>query len=125
MARVIARKVDQFFGGLLLIGAILHGFGSIANYPARSQILVWALAGSLAAGLLAVLNLVRARRPADRTLAWITFFGSLCWVAVAIGFGVAIGNVYDPRPLWHAITALVLAAFCLRTALGWATSAAA
>jgi hypothetical protein len=43
MARVIARKVDQFFGGLLLIGAILHAPGSVANYPARSPILVWAL----------------------------------------------------------------------------------
>ncbi len=122
---MIARKIDQLFGGLLLIGATLHAFGSIANYPKGSQVMVWALSGSLAAGLLAVLNLVRVGRPADRTLAWITFFGCLCWVAVAIGFGLAIGNVYDPRPLWHATTALVLAAFSLRTALGWATTATA
>ena len=121
MARVIARKIDQIFAGLLLIGAILHAFGSIASYPKGSQIMVWALSGGLAAGLLAVLNLVRAGRPADRTLAWITFFGSLCWVAVAIGFGVAIGNIYDPRPLWHAISAFALAVFSLRTATGWAT----
>ena len=120
---MIARKVDQFFGGLLLIGAILHAFGSVANYPPRSQVLVWALSGSLASGLLAILNLVRAGRPADRTLAWITFVGSLCWVAVAIGFGLAIGNINDPRPLWHAISALVLAGFSLRTGIGWATSA--
>jgi hypothetical protein len=122
MARVIARKIDQLFAGLLLIGAILHAFGSIANYPKGSQVMVWALSGSLAAGLLAVLNLVRTERPADHTLAWITFFGCLCWVAVAIGFGLAIGNVYDPRPLWHAITAFGLALFSLRTALGRATS---
>jgi len=122
MARVVARKIDQAFGGLLLIGAILHAFGSIANYPMRSQTLVWALSGSLAAGLLAVLNLVRVGRPADRTLAWITFFGCLCWVAVAIGFGMAIGDIYDPRPLWHAISAFALALFSLRTAMGRATS---
>jgi hypothetical protein len=124
MARVIARKIDQLFGGLLLIGAILHAFGSIANYPTGSQIMVWALSGSLAAGLLAVLNLVRVGRPADYALAWITFFGCLCWVAVAIAFGVAIGNVYDPRPLWHAISAFALAVFSLRTAMGRATSTA-
>lgn len=122
---MIARKIDQLFAGLLLIGAILHAFGSIASYPRGSQILVWALSGSLAAGLLAVLNLVRAGRPADHALGWITFFGCMCWVAVAIGFGMVIGNVYDPRPLWHATAALVLAAFSLRTALGWATTAAA
>ena len=121
MARVIARKIDQIFAGLLLIGAILHAFGSVANYPKGSQIMVWALSGSLAAGLLAVLNLVRAGRPADHTLAWITFFGSLCWVAIAIGFGAAIGNVYDPRPLWHAVSAFALAVFSLRPAVGWAT----
>jgi membrane protein DedA with SNARE-associated domain len=72
----------------------------------------------LAAALVAVLNLVRAGRPEDRTLAWITFCGSLCWVAVAIAFGASIGNVIDPRAVWHALSAFVLAGLSFRTAIG-------
>lgn len=90
--------------------------GRIAGYSIGSEVLVWSLSGSLAAGLLAVLNFVRAGRPEDRTLAWITCVGSLGWVAIAVGFGAAIGNVIDLRVPWHAIAALVLAGFSLRTA---------
>jgi hypothetical protein len=114
----MTRTLDRLFGVLLLVGALLHSYGSISGYPSGSQELVWALSGSLAAGLIAVLNLVRSGRPEDRTLAWIAFLGSLSWVAVAVGFGVAIGNLFDPRVLWHVISALALAGFSLRTAIG-------
>jgi hypothetical protein len=112
---MIARAIDRLFGALLLIGACLHGIGALRAYPPGSDTLVWSLSGSLAAGLLAVLNLVRADRPADHVLAWITLVGSLCWVAIAVAFGAAIANVADPRVLWHAIAGLVLAGFSLRT----------
>ena len=111
------KTLDRLFGALLLVGSVLHAYGSISFYPARSPELVWALSGSLAGGLTAVLNLVRAGRPADYTLAWIAFGASLCWAAVVFGFGAAIGNLIDPRVLWHGISALALAAFSLRTAM--------
>ena len=114
----MARRVDRVFAALLLVGAILHAYGSFSGYDLGSQTFVWSLSGSFAAALLAVLNFVRADRPGDRTLAWITFIGCLCWIAVAIGFGASIGNIIDPRVLWHAISALVLVAFSLRTAMG-------
>ena len=79
--------------------------------------LVWALSSALAASLIAVLNLVRAGRPNDLTLAWIAFCGSACWLAVSIAFGMAIGHVADPRARLQAAIAVVLAAFSLRTAL--------
>ena len=115
---MMIKTLDRLFGSLLLIGSLLHSYGSISSYPLGSQELVWALSGSLAGGLIAVLNLVRSGRPEDRTLAWIAFVGSLSWIAVAVGFGVAIGHLFDPRVLWHAISALALAGFSLRTAIG-------
>ncbi|MEP9371792.1 hypothetical protein [Mesorhizobium sp. KR1-2] len=109
------RTVDTIFGVLLLIGAILHSYGTFIGYPLGSEVFVWSLAGSLAAGLIAVLNILRSRRPGDRALAWICLVSSLCWAGVALAFGRAIGNVVDPRVLWHAVAALVLAGFSLRT----------
>jgi hypothetical protein len=111
------RAIDRAFAVLLFVGAILHAYGSFSGYSIGSETLVWSLSGSLAAILLAVLNFLRAGRAEDRALAWITFAGSVGWVAVALGFGAAIGNVLDPRVLWHAISAGVLAAFSLTTAV--------
>ena len=110
------KNVDRVFGGLLLIGAALHAYGSLKGYPRGSEVLVWALSGSLSAGLVAVLNLLRVNRPSDIALAWVSFGSSLCWAALALAFGAAIDAVADPRVLWHVIAALVLAGFSLRTA---------
>ena len=111
------KTVDRAFGVLLLVGAVLHAYGSMSGYPIGSETQVWALSGSLAAALIAVLNLVRAGRSEDRTLAWISFSSSLCWLGIAIAFGAAMDNVADPRVLWHAISALALAGFSFRTAM--------
>jgi hypothetical protein len=113
----LTKSIDRLFGVLLLIGACLHAVGALRAYPLGSDVLVWSLSGTLAAGLLAVLNLVRAGRPDDHTLAAITLVGSLAWVGIAIAFGAAIGSIVDPRVLWHAVTALVLAGFSLRSLL--------
>ncbi|MGD0642250.1 MAG: hypothetical protein ABSC22_16000 [Roseiarcus sp.] len=115
-----AKTLDRVFGALLLVGSALHAFGSISYYRFGAQELVWALSGSLAGGLTAAVNLVRSGRPDDTTLSWIALVASVCWIAVAMGFGAAIGNLVDPRVLWHAICALALAVFSLRTALGYA-----
>jgi len=41
--------IDRIAGWLLLIGAILHAYGSYLAYPYLSSNLVWALSGSVAA----------------------------------------------------------------------------
>ena len=60
--------VDRIAGRLLLVGAILHGYGSYLAYPYLSSNLVWALSGSVARTPLAAINLMRVNRPADRGL---------------------------------------------------------
>jgi len=110
--------IDRIFGWLLVIGAALHAYGSLMFYGPQTVTLVWVLAGSLAALLLAALNLMRVNRPTDRTLAYVCFAGSLAWCAVALAFGVAQQNIVDPRVLYHAIVALALAGFSAPGALG-------
>jgi hypothetical protein len=109
--------VDLIFGWLLVVGSLLHAFGSIGAYGNTPVTLVWALSGGLAGLLLASLNLLRVGRQNDRTLAWVSFLGCLGWIAVALAFGKVIGNMLDFRPLTHVIITIVLALMSLRTAL--------
>src|SRR5262249_9645057 len=113
--------LDRIAGSLLLIGALLHGYGSYLAYPSLSSNLVWALSGSVAALLLAGVNLLRVNRPDDRPLAWICFAGCLLWIGVVGAFAATLPNPVDPRPLYHLIVTVVLLVFSLRTALGSAT----
>jgi hypothetical protein len=105
------KQIDRAFGWLLAIGAALHAYGSLTFYGPQTVTLVWALSGSLAASLLAALHIMRVNRPADRTLAYVCFAGSLCWGAIALAFGLTISAPLDPRVLYHVIVALVLTGF--------------
>jgi len=107
--------LDRTFGWLLVVGGLLHASGSWHAFHNDPQQLIWALSGSLAALLVAALNLLRVGRPTDRPLAWISFAASVAWVAVAVGFGAVIGHLGDPRAVIHAVNAAVLAALSLRT----------
>jgi hypothetical protein len=115
------KTVDRVFGWLLVVGGLMHGGGSWVAYHGEPRVLVWAWSGSLAALLLAALNLLRVGRPADRPLALVCLFGSLAWIAVALGFGYTIGNLLDPRAVIHAVNAAVLAGFSARSLAGLPT----
>lgn len=105
------RVVDRIFGWLLALAACGHTIGTILWTQPTSGIFIWSLGSSLAAGLLAALNIVRAGRPDDKTLAVVTAVGTGCWALVALGFGVSIRNVLDPRPLGHVVISIVLVIF--------------
>jgi len=107
--------LDRIFGWLLVVGGLLHAGGSWHAFHNDPPQLLWALSGSLAALLVAALNLLRVGRPTDRPLAWVSFAASVAWVAVAVGFGAAIGHLADPRAVIHAVNAAVLAGLSLRT----------
>lgn len=109
--------LDRIFGWLLVVGGLLHAGGSWHAFHDDPPRLVCALSGSLAALLVAALNLLRVGRPDDRPLAWLSLAASIAWVAVALGFGVAIGHPADPRAVIHAVNAAVLAALSARTLL--------
>ena len=109
------RALDRTAGILLLLGAAGHTAGTLHWLSRASDAFVWSLGSSLAAALLATLNLVRSGRPTDRTLAWICFAGTSFWAAVVLGFGVSIGRMLDPRVLMHLVASAALVIFSVRT----------
>jgi hypothetical protein len=109
------KVIDRIFGWLLVIGSCGHTIGTLMWTQPMSGIFIWSLGSSLAAALLGTLNIIRAGRPGDKTLAIITAVGTACWALLAIGFGVSIGNVLDLRALIHAVTSMVLVIFSVLT----------
>ena len=109
------KVVDRIFGWLLVLASCGHTVGTFLWTQPMSGIFIWSLGSSLAAGLLATLNIVRAGRADDKTLAVITAIGTACWALVAFAFGKSIGNVLDPRPLGHVIISIVLVIFSTAT----------
>lgn len=106
---------DKIFIGLLTFGVLGHLYGTFTLTEIGSNLFVWLLAGGLAAGLIVTINILRHIRPDDYVLARVALVGSVCWIGIAILFGLSIGNVLDPRALAHAIAALGLAFFSFRT----------
>ena len=105
------KTVDRIFGVLLILGACGHTIGTLVWLQPGSGIFIWSLGSSLAATLLGVLNIVRAGRPDDKTLAAITAVGSTCWALLTLGFGLSINNVLDLRPAGHFVIAVALTIF--------------
>lgn len=115
------RIVDRLFGCVLFLGGIGHGVASYRFYRSQPTNMLWTLSFSFAVFLLAALNLLRAGRPGDRPLAWVSFAGCLVHIALTTWFGSLIGNMLDFRVLVNLILALGLAAFSVRSALAPAT----
>jgi uncharacterized membrane protein len=109
------KKIDRAFGALLVLGSCGHTAGTLLWLPAMSGMWIWSLGSSLAAALLGALNIVRAGRPGDRTLAVITTIGTALWALIALAFGRSIGNIFDPRALTHFVISVILVFFGVTT----------
>ena len=109
------KVLDRVLGCLLILAGIGHTFGSLQFYTNDQMTLLWSLSASLFVFLLAAVNLVRAARPADTTLAWVCLVACLCQIASTIRFGVLIGNFFDFRVVIFLVVAFGLCAMSVRT----------
>lgn len=111
------KTIDRIFACILILGGLLHGLGSLRMYANQPMTMLWSLCATALTLLIAAINLLRAARPSDRPVAWISLASSLAWAVAAFAAGVLFGNIFDPRPLMHWVTALVLAGFSLKAIL--------
>lgn len=109
------KYLDRLFGWLLVVNGLLHALGAWNANHGRPGVLLWALTGSAAALLIAAINLLRAERPHDRPLAWLSLAGSIVWLTVALSVGKLAGNFLDARVISNALNAAVLAALSIRS----------
>ncbi len=108
------KTADRVFGWLMILGTCLHTTGTFLLTKFMSDVFVWSLGASIAGFLLGALNLVRAGRPADKTIAYITVVGTFLWAMLAVTFGVSIGHVFDSRVVINVVISGALIAFGMR-----------
>jgi len=98
-------------------GVLGHLYGTLTLYIVGTEVFTWSLAEVLAAALIVVVNWFRSSRAGDKPIAWLALIGSFSWVVIALLFGQAIGNVFDPRVLVHALSAASLALFSAKSVI--------
>jgi hypothetical protein len=110
--------LDKALAALLVLGALGHTIGSIQFYNDQPHARFWALCTSVLIVVVAAMNWLRADRPQDLGLAWVTAAATLAYAGISVGFGFLIGNPLDWRALSFSGVSLVLAVLSIRTALG-------
>lgn len=109
------KSTDRVFGVLLILSSCGHTVGTILWAPFMSGLFVWSLGASIAAALTGVLNVVRAGRPSDKTIAVIATAATAGWLMICLAFGKSIANFADPRVIGNCVIATVLVCFGVRT----------
>lgn len=77
---------------LLVLGAVLHAFGTWHGIGHDTTELVWSLGSALAAVMIGSLNLLLIHRPGDSGLALLATASAFARAAIARAFGRAIKN---------------------------------
>ena len=109
--------LDKALAALLVLGTLGHTIGSFQFYQGQPHALFWALCTSVLIVVVAAMNRLRADRPLDTGLAWVTAVTTLAYAGVSVGFGFLIGNPMDWRALAFGAVSLALCFLSLRTAL--------
>lgn len=107
------KGLNRIVASLLALGACGHAYASLEGYRAMPETLVWALAGSVLMLLIATLNVLCGERASDHALNALALVVNAAWGALAVAYGLAIGDVFDPRVLANLAFILALAAFRL------------
>ena len=96
--------------GLLALGGLGHLFGTLTGYPAGSEVFVWSLSATGFVFLIVFLQVLRINRPQDSAIRTGVSIATAAWVVLALAFGAAVGDIFDPRGLMHAIVSAALLA---------------
>ncbi len=92
---------------LLLVGALLHAWGSLAAFETKTPGRAWSLGAAGFAILLSALGWIVGGRE-DSVLSWLVALGCVGWVMTVGAFGRAISNLADPRVLYHLVVGSAL-----------------
>ena len=110
------KRIDYFFSALLILLSAGHGIpGTLMRDGWDSPEAVWSFSGSVAAWLVAAINILRTGRPEDKGVAVVALLGSLSWIGLMVWLAIVADMVLDIRIWLFVGTAAALAGFGFRT----------
>ncbi len=96
------RKLQWGLIGVLALGGIGHLAGTLMGYPPGTEVFVWSLTAVCYVFVVVFLQALRMTREDDRWIRMGATIATAAWMLLALAFGVAVGNILDPRGLIHA-----------------------
>jgi len=87
---------------VLALGGLGHFAGTLIGYEPGSEIFVWSLTAVCYVFVVAFLQALRLRREQDRWISTGATLATAAWMGLALAFGAAVGDIFDPRGLVHA-----------------------
>lgn len=113
---MLATRIGKSLSVILMIGGLLHAYGSFLAFDAGSPALVWSLGSAGFAIFLGVLAFYANGSGAPKGLITIVAAGLAAWFLIVLAFGFAIHNPADPRVLYHLVVSAALAVQLVRRA---------
>ncbi len=108
----MTKKLDYFLCIALILFSAGHGvLGTLMSVGWQTPEAVWSFSGSIAAWLVAAMNILRIRRPSDVLIIVLALAGNLAWVGLMIWLGVVADMFLDVRLWLFIVTATGLAVF--------------
>lgn len=108
----MTKKLDYFLCIALILFSAGHGIlGTLASMGWQTPDAVWSFSGSVAAWLIAALNILRINRPSDTQVIALALAGNLAWVGLMIWLGFVAHMFLDVRLWLFVLTTIGLAAF--------------
>ena len=110
------KQADYALSVILIVLSAGHGFvGTLAAEGWDSSTSMWSFSGSVAAWMIAAVNILRVGRPADKGVAMVALLGALSWVGLMVWLAVVAHMIADIR-IWLFISvAAGLSLFSIRT----------
>ena len=102
------KKFQYLLCVLLALSGLGHVVGTFTAYRVGTDVFVWSLAATAFTWTIVFLHVLRIQRPADRLIRIGAVICSVAWIVLSLMFGLAEGNIFDPRAMMHAIVTLLL-----------------
>lgn len=102
------KKFQYVLCVLLALAGLGHLVGTFIAYRGGSDVFVWSLSATAFTWTIVFLHALRIQRPTDRPVRVGALICSAVWIVLALMFGLAERNIFDPRVMMHVVVTLLL-----------------
>jgi hypothetical protein len=119
MQGMLMRKMQYAFCGSLALAGAGHLLGTFLAYEPGTDVFVWSLSATAFTWTVVFLHVLRIQRSEDQPIWLAALVTSTLWLCFVIMFGLAEGDLLDPRVLMHGVSTALLISFSVINSSIW------